>query len=55
MTDEVQKANEVVNQVSDKVMPWRDRYLQFVSNHPKTVSVLLAVAVVWAVLATIKV
>lgn len=38
-----------------KAITWRDRYLNFVSAHPKTVSVILAVAVVWAVIASIRV
>ncbi len=51
----VDAAKAAVAPTVDKVVTWRDKYLQWVSRHPKTVSVLLAVAVVWAALATITV
>lgn len=55
VTDAVDKAKDVVKPEVAKVIPWRDRYLQYVAAHPKTVSVILAVAVVWAVVASIRV
>lgn len=54
-TDKVDQAKAVATPQVEKAVGWRDRYLNWVSRHPKTVSVVLAVAVVWAVLASIKV
>jgi hypothetical protein len=60
--DVVSQAQDKVDQAKAAVAPtvatavtWRDRYLNFVSAHPKAVSIVLAVAVVLAILGMVRV
>lgn len=52
MTDINEVKTEVTEKV-EKVVGWRDRYLQWISAHPKTVALILPIAVIWAILSSL--